>query len=74
MIAEVNNLRVCPLDDDEPGDILLMRYTSEPTHVAVRTFQGIVHAYAPMRKTVSMPLGDSIKNLIVGRFRYQWPF
>lgn len=72
MIADVNGLISRPLDDDQAGDILLMRYSKHPTHIAIRTFDGIVHAYAPMRRVVKMPLSDSINHLIVGRFRYPW--
>ena len=72
MIVDVNGLISCPVDDDQPGDIILMRYSAEPTHVAIRTHDGIVHAYAPMRKVVKMPLADSLSHLFVGRFRYPW--
>lgn len=73
MITEVNQLVPCAVDDHQPGDLLLMRYSAEPTHVAVETHDGIVHAYAPMRMVVHMPWADSLKNLVVGRYRYKWP-
>lgn len=72
MITQVNRLIARPLEDEHVGDILLMRYTKEPTHVAVQTHEGIVHAYAPMRKVVKMPFADSLRAIVVGRFRYPW--
>lgn len=73
MITGVNQLIACPLDAPELGDLILMRYTALPTHVAIDTLEGIVHAYAPSHKVVYMPWNDSIKNLVVGRYRYKWP-
>ncbi len=73
MLSEVNDLKRVPLDDDMLGDLILMRYSRQPTHIAIRTHLGIVHAYAPMRKVVEMPLSESLVALFVGRYRFSWP-
>ncbi len=73
MIVDVNGLHACDVDDHHVGDLLLMRYSKFPTHVAIETYDGIIHAYAPMRKVVRMPWADSLRAKIVGRYRYKWP-
>lgn len=42
--------RITDVSDRRPGDILLMRFTSEPQHLAIFTGETIVHAYEAVGK------------------------
>jgi cell wall-associated NlpC family hydrolase len=44
-----------PLDKLEPGAVLLMAFMPEPHHVGIYTGEGIVHAYAQVRRCVFSP-------------------
>jgi cell wall-associated NlpC family hydrolase len=43
------------LDKLEPGAVLLMAFMPEPHHVGIYTGEGIVHAYAQVRRCVFSP-------------------
>jgi cell wall-associated NlpC family hydrolase len=68
----MNQLRSCAFDDDQVADLLLMRYSAQATHVAIRTEVGILHAYAPERRVVEVPFDDGLRALVAGRFRFPW--
>ena len=42
----------------EPGAVLLMTFTAVPHHVGIYTGEGIVHAYAQVRRCVFSPWED----------------
>ncbi len=37
--------QLASIDDRQPGDLLLMRFTAEPQHLAICAGQTIIHAY-----------------------------
>jgi cell wall-associated NlpC family hydrolase len=41
-----------PVREQQPGDVLLLRFERNPLHVAIVTPAGIVHAYANQRRVV----------------------
>lgn len=53
----------------EPGDILLMRITKEPQHVAIYTGPGIIHSYATVEKVVEHDLDDDWRGRIIQAYR-----
>jgi len=57
-----------------PGDIVLMRFTGEPSHVAILAnylYGGlsVIHAYAASRKVIEHRLDDLWKSYITEAFR-----
>jgi len=60
-----------------PGCILLMRFATEPQHLAILTDTNtIVHAYAAVRKCVEHRLDDKWRRRIVAAYGYReapWP-
>ena len=57
------------LDDARPGDIYLMRFESDPQHLALVTDIGILHAYADVGRVVEHRLDDVWRARIVAAFR-----
>jgi cell wall-associated NlpC family hydrolase len=53
----------------EPGAVLLMTFTAVPHHVAIYTGDGIVHAYAQVRRCVFLPWDDYWRAKVRGIFR-----
>lgn len=62
----------------QSGDVLLMRYASEPTHLAifagwsdVYQAEGIIHAWAQARKVAECVLTDEDRSRIVRIYRFR---
>jgi len=67
-----------PLSDMQPADVLLMKFASDPQHLAIYVgfnpvYQdhGIVHAYAQARKVCEHRLTDEWRARIVRVYRFQ---
>ena len=60
--------RVAP---PEAGDLLLMRFTGEPQHLAVFTGQTIIHAYQAAGKVVEHDLDAKWRRRIVRAYRFR---
>lgn len=54
----------------QAGDILLLRFTGEPQHVAVFTGENIIHAYQSVGKVVEHRLDDKWRRRIVRVYRF----
>lgn len=67
-----------PLSDMQPADVLLMKFASDPQHLAIyigfsQAYQdfGIVHAYAQARKVCEHRLTDEWRARIVRVYRFR---
>ena len=57
------------IDAPEPGALLLMKFSSEPTHIAVFTGETIIHAYEQAGKVCEHGLDADWKARIVASYR-----
>lgn len=57
--------------DPQPGDILLMRFTGEPQHVAIYTGENLIHAYEAIGRVVEHRLDDKWRRRIVRVYRFK---
>jgi len=62
---------LCPVAIPKAGDILLMRFTGDPQHVAVFTGENIIHAYEEIGRTVEHRLDARWKKRIVKAYRFR---
>lgn len=53
------------------GDLLLMRFTGEPQHLAVYTGENIIHAYQAVGRVVEHILDDKWRRRIVRAYRFK---
>jgi cell wall-associated NlpC family hydrolase len=58
-----------PVTTPEPGDVLLMRFGKEPTHVAIFTGTTIIHAYEHVGKVCEHGLDADWHAKVVAAFR-----
>ena len=58
-----------PINDMMPGDVLWMRFATEPQHVAIATENGIIHSYSNRGRVVEHALNDVWRKRIVKCFR-----
>lgn len=63
---------VCRVDASalQPGDVLLMRFSSEPQHLAICTGSGIVHAYEAAGACVEHVIDSAWRRRIVRAYRF----
>ncbi len=67
MMEELN--RYCaPIDRPDPGDILVFRIKRNPQHIALKTNEGILHAYQSAGKVVEHPLDPWWTKRIIASF------
>lgn len=59
------------LDDLAAGDLLLMRFTGQPQHLAVFTGENIVHAYEAAGRVVEHILDAKWRRRIVRAYRIE---
>lgn len=58
--------------DKQPGDILLMRFTAEPQHVAIYTADDtIIHSYEAVKKVCEHSLNSQWAARIVKIYRFK---
>ena len=57
--------------DMQPADLLLMRFTGEPQHLAVYTGETIVHAYQAIGRVVEHGLDAKWRRRIVRVYRFR---
>lgn len=62
--AECDRL-MARIDEPAPGDVLLMRFTREPQHVAIVSDVGIIHAWYGARKVVETSFSPSWRHRVV---------
>lgn len=56
--------------DYQPGDILLMRFTNEPQHLAISAGETIIHSWEAAGKACEHRLDDLWKRRIVHAYRF----
>ena len=57
-------------DDMQAGDMLLMRFTGEPQHLAVFTGENVIHSYEAVGKVCEHLLDEEWSRRIVGVYRF----
>ncbi len=55
----------------QPGDVLLMRFETDPQHLAIVTDYGMIHAYAQARKVAEHVLNDTWQSRIVAAYSFR---
>jgi cell wall-associated NlpC family hydrolase len=58
------------VDTFQPGDFLLMRFDSQPQHIAIVTDVGIIHSYLSARRVVEHRLSDDWRARIVRAYAF----
>ena len=56
--------------DRQPGDVLLMRFSGEPQHLAIFTGENIIHSYESVGKVCEHRLSDVWAARIVRVYRF----
>lgn len=64
-------MRVADPADRQPGDLLLMRFATDPQHLAVFTGNSIIHAYESAGKCVEHILSPVWSRRIVRAYRFR---
>lgn len=62
-------LESIPVADARPGDILLLSFAGDPTHVAIATDIGMLHSYGIARRVVEHGIDDTWRSRIREAFR-----
>lgn len=55
--------------DWQVGDILVMKFLNEPTHVGIWTGENIIHSYSTLGKVVEHRMDDKWKRRVVAVYR-----
>lgn len=55
----------------QPGDVLLMRFSQEPQHIAIATDHGMIHAYEHSGAVVEHRIADVWRARITHVFRFE---
>ena len=64
--------RIEPIEDRQPGDLLLMRMAREPQHLAILTDpQTIIHAYESVGRCCEHRMDSAWISRIVGIYRFR---
>lgn len=72
MLAELrDHLEVIAVCDACPGDVLHISWREHPMHLAIRTPDGMIHAYAQVGEVVEHPIDVEWRGRI--RFAYRYP-
>jgi len=61
-----------PVSDMAPGDLLLMRFSGDPQHIAIHAGETIIHAFEKSGKVVEHGLTDYWRARIVRVYRFIW--
>ena len=64
-------MRVVDPADRQPGDLLLMRFATDPQHLAVFAGKSIIHAYESAGKCVEHILSPGWARRIVAAYRFR---
>ena len=59
------------LEDRRPGDLLLMRFSSDPQHIAIYAGDTIIHAYESVGKCCEHRLSSLWASRIVRVYRFR---
>jgi len=70
MFDQQDHLEQIPISDMAPADILLMRISKAPQHVAILSYDGyMIHAYQSVGKVVEQRIDDFWRRKIVAAYR-----
>jgi cell wall-associated NlpC family hydrolase len=70
-IARQPFLHRVPVADMGEGDVLLMRFTGEPQHIAIHAGYSMIHAYEQAGKVVEHRLADVWRARVVSAYRFE---
>ncbi len=71
MFDEQPHLTRISHSDSAPGDVLLMRISSAPQHVAILSYDGyMIHAYQNVGKVVEQRIDADWRNKIIAVYRF----
>ncbi len=71
MFDEQQFLRQVFINEFEPGDVLLMRISVAPQHVAIYVGNGyMIHSYSSLGKVVEQRIDDCWKKRIIAAYRF----
>lgn len=59
------------VDDRQPGDILLMRFSGEPQHLAILAGETLIHSYANVGKVCEHRFSDVWRARVVRVYRFK---
>lgn len=68
-IEKQDFIQKVPNQEMQAGDIILMRFRTEPQHVAICAGQNIIHSYESIGRVVEHILDDRWKSRIVSVYR-----
>src|SRR5437660_820030 len=71
LIAGLNTNMDRVQGEPQMGDVLLMRFQTDPQHVAIVTDLGILHAYMATRKVVEHSLDDLWRSRVIAAYSYR---
>ena len=58
-----------PVREAEPGDVMILRFSSMPQHVLIRSDRGVIHAWAPARRVVEVEYPRAWRSRVVASYR-----
>lgn len=64
-------LQRIPIAERQPGDILLMRFSSDPQHLAIDAGENVIHSYELVGAAVEHRLSSSWRARIVRVYRFR---
>lgn len=71
MLDEQESLLQVGINDAEPGDVLLMRISTDPQHIAIKSYNGyMIHAYQNVGKVVEQRIDADWKIKIISAYRF----
>jgi cell wall-associated NlpC family hydrolase len=62
---------IWPVAIPQAGDILLMKFTGDPQHLAIFTGENVIHAYEEIGRTVEHRLDAKWRKRIVKAYRFR---
>lgn len=63
-------LRRIPVGEASVGDLLLMRFSGDPQHLAILAGDTIIHAYSQVRKVCEHNFTDEWRSRVVRAYRF----
>ena len=71
LLPILNNIMTKVPDGEEwaVGDVLVMKFKREPTHVGIWTGTTLIHTYSTLEKVVEHRLDDKWKSRVVSSYR-----
>ncbi len=64
------SLRPILLENAQPGDVVSLRLTRYPCHVAILSDIGMIHTYTGTKKVVEHRIDDTWRSRFVGAYKF----